>query len=90
MAGIVFNLEGKLRCATTGKLVTDGQSEHVERSSPTRVYCDGRLGVRRFDRFYPIRQDESDKDRQGNWKHAWPYYAKGNGQKGCAITDKPF
>ena len=34
------------------------------------------------------RQDEPNKDRQGNGKQHWPYYVKGNGQKACAINDK--
>ena len=74
MSGLAFKLEGNLHCALTGKWTSDDLSEDGERSGARRVYCDGRLGVRRFDRFFPIRQDEPRKDRQGNWKHACPYY----------------
>ena len=79
MSGLVFKLEGKLRCALTGKLVTEEQSEYARRNGPRIVYCDGRIGVRRFSRFYPIRQDEPCKDRQGHWKQAWTYHVKRNG-----------
>ena len=58
------------------------------RSDPRRVRYEGRLGVRSFDRFLPIRQDEPYKDRQGNWKQAWPYNVKGNGKHVCHHTDK--
>ena len=53
-----------------------------------KIDGDGRLGVRRFDRFFPVRQDEPCKDRQGNWKRAWLFDLKGKGQTHCAITDK--
>ena len=56
----------------TGELTSDDLAEHGERSGTRRVYCDGRLGVRRFDRFFPIWQDELEKDRKGKLKQAWP------------------
>ena len=90
MTGLVFKLDGKVRCALTGKLVTDDQSEYAERCGSRRVYCDGRLGVRKFDRLYPKWKNEPYDDKQGNWKQAWLYYVKGNRQNVCAITDKPF
>ena len=40
------------------------------------------LGVRRFDRFFPTRQDELCQDRQGNWKRAWPCHVKGKKKTG--------
>ena len=85
MNGLVFKLEGQLRGALTRKLMSDDLSEYGTR----RVYCDGRHGVRRFERFFPKRQDEPYQDKQGKWKQAWPYYVKGHGPKVCAITDKP-
>ena len=45
---------------------------------------DGRLGVRRFDRFFPLRQDEPGKKLEAG------HEIEGKGQKMCAITDKPF
>ena len=58
---------------------------------PRRMYSEGRLDVRRFDRFFALRQDEPwmdpQKDRQGNWKQARSYDVKGNGQTCRAITD---
>ena len=71
-----------------GTLTSDDLSGSGERSGQRRVYCDGRLGVRRFDCFFSIKQDKPYQDRQGNWKQAWPHYVKGNEQKVCAITDK--
>ena len=46
------------------QVVTDEQSEYAEQSGPRRVFCDGRLDARKFDRSYPMRQDERYKDRQ--------------------------
>ena len=37
--------------------------------------------VQRYNQFFPIRQEEPYKDRQGNWKQAWPHYVKGNGHQ---------
>ena len=51
----------------TGMLSTDDLSEYEERCDPRRVYGDERHGVRRFDRCFPIRQDDLEQD-QGNWK----------------------
>ena len=33
-------------------------------------------------------QDKPYQDRHGNWKQAWPYNVKGNGQTVCGITYK--
>ena len=71
MTGLVFKLEGKLRCALTGQLTTADLSEYAESGGPRRVYCDGKLGVPSFDRFFLTRQDEPYQDRQGDWKQAW-------------------
>ena len=57
MIGLVFNLEGKLRCALTSKLTSDDLPEYGKRSGPRELYCDGRLGVQRLDTFFPTRQD---------------------------------
>ena len=69
MTGIVFKLEGVLRWEI---LTSDEQAEYAERCGPRRVYCERRLGVRRFDRCFPTRHDEPYKDRQGHWKQLWP------------------
>ena len=63
MIGLVFNLEGKPRCALISKLTSDDLSEYGERSGPRELHCDGRLGVRRFDRFFPTRQDKTNHTR---------------------------
>ena len=36
--------------------------------------------MQRYGKFFPIRQEEPYKDRQGNWKEAWPHYITGNGK----------
>ena len=81
---------GRKTSMCAGKLTTDEQSECAERCGRRRVYCEGTLCVRRFDRFFTTSQDEPCKDRQGIWKHNRPHYVKGNGQNVCVITDKPF
>ena len=87
---LIFDLERNRLCAPSGRLTTDELSTYAERSGPRRVHCEGRLGVRRFDRFCPPRQDEPDQDRQGNWKQAGQHCIKGKGQKVCAMTEKPW
>ena len=64
MTGLVFKLEGKLRSAVTGKLTSDNLSEYGERSGRRRVHCDERLGVRRFDHFFPMIYGELHQDKQ--------------------------
>ena len=46
--------------------------------------------VQRFEHFFPVRQDEAHKDKQGSWKQAWPDNVRSNGQKRCATADKPL
>ena len=57
MIGLVFKLEGKLRCALTSKLTSDDLPEYGERSGPRELHGDGRLDVRRFDHFFQTRHD---------------------------------
>ena len=56
---------------------------------PNRLYRERRLCVQRR-KLFTNKQVEPHKDRQGNWKQAWPHYVKSNGQQACAIADKPF
>ena len=88
MTWLVFNFKGEFLCSLAGKSTPDDLSEHGERSGPRRVYCDGRLCVRRFDGFFWVRQDEPHKDRQEICKQAWPHHVKGTGQKVCVPSLK--
>ena len=80
MTELVLKLEGKLFCALSRKLTTDNLSECGERSGPSRVFCDGRLGARWFDRLFPDKAGRA-LPGQGNWKQAWTHYVKRNRQK---------
>ena len=54
-----------LLCALTSKPLGDKESEYAKKSGPRRLHENERLGVRRFDTFFPIEQVEPYKDRQG-------------------------
>ena len=60
------------------------QSDYAKTSGPRRDYLEGRICVRRYDHIVPIRQGASYKDREGNWKQAWPNCINLNGAKTCA------
>ena len=66
-------------------LTTDELSKHAERSGPMRLYCDGRLGVRRFDRSFSIKQEKPYQHRQGNWKNAWPHDVDGDDRREAKV-----
>ena len=55
------------------------------RAVPWRVYCEGRICVRRIERFVPIVQDGPCQKAKLEASLA----GKGNGQTMCAITDEP-
>ena len=73
MAADVLSL-GSWRQMSSRSTLSDG---------PRKVYCEGRLCVRRFDHFLPERLDEPLTDRQGHWMQTWPYYISLDGKKVC-------
>ena len=79
MTGLVYSLGGQYFCVLTGKPIGDSESEYAKKSGPRRLYQNPRLGVPRFDNIFSIKQKEPHKDRQVNWKMAWPDYVESNG-----------
>ena len=65
MTGLIYSLEGSHFGAFTRKPIADEQSESAKRSSPRRLYAEGRLCVQRCGKFFAIRQEEPKKDIRG-------------------------
>ena len=80
-----------LLCALTSKPLGDKESEYAKKSGPRRLHQNERLGVRRFDTFFPIEQVEPNNDRQGIGNKLGHIIFYNSGEKECAIKDnKPF
>ena len=71
MTGLMCSLRGKYHSAITGKQIADTDSENAKKSSQRRLFVEERLCVHRYKKYYPIKQEELYKDRQGNWKQTW-------------------
>ena len=64
--GLICSFGGKHFCALTGKSIADKDSEYAKKKCLRRLYVEAQLCVQRHNKFYPIRQEEPYKHRQGN------------------------
>ena len=84
--GLVYNLQRYYFCALTGEPIGDKESECAKKRGKTKLFSGERLCVRRYDKFFPTKQEKSFKDRRGIG--ASLATVKGNWQKGVWNQDK--
>ena len=83
------NLSGKHVQSRDSFSITEVQSKYGREVAFFKFIPKEKIRVRRYDDFFPIRQDEPYKEKQGNWKQAWPWLHQAEWVKTmCTISDK--